>query len=245
VTSATVLTFVGFSRAHAQVTGDAQFRKALDLAIARGGLTSSGSGERVTPTDDPIPVDLGGPALGSAAGGGNIDAATKALAASKVPALAADKRGDLSLEILVDQTRLDDHEVAEKIVRALDKLGIAATITAVGAGELAAKVDKGEGDLYIGQLASPGVAPDLLWSAAFAAGGDGWAAKHLAAGDFDPNAASVAFHDHLPIVPLLHRGVRIYHRSDVRGVGFDASSRIDFADLFLFGDPVKSKRKHG
>jgi peptide/nickel transport system substrate-binding protein len=242
---ATVLTYLGFSGAHRAVTGDLDFRRALDLAIARGGLSSSGRGERVSPTDDPLPADLGGDALGDGDSGGDAKAAAKALAkaAGRVSELSESKRGDLSLEILVDKSRLDDHEVAERVVRALDKLGLAATITELDAVDFAAAVDAGKGDLYIGQLAAPGPSPVLIWAAAFAAGGDAWADKQLAAGTFDVAKARAEFAKRLPILPLLHRSLRIHHRTDVRGLGFDASSRLGFADLFLFGKPAKSKRK--
>jgi len=242
---ATLLTFVGFGRAHAKVTRDPDFRRALHLAIARGGLSSTGRGERVRPTVDPIPADLGGDALGAGQGGGDVDAAVKALAraADRVPELSARRRGSLSLEILVDRTRLDDHEVAERVVRALDKLGLAATITDVGAEDLPARIARGGGDLWIGQLAAPGAAPSLLWGAVFAAGGDGWVERQLAAGTFDAGKARVQFADRLPILPLLHRAVRIHHRADVRGVGFDASARLGFADLFFFGQPARARRK--
>ncbi|MEZ4404188.1 MAG: ABC transporter substrate-binding protein [Kofleriaceae bacterium] len=57
---ATVLVFVGFGRAHAAVTGNRDFRIALDLALARGGLDGIGTGERTVPTRDPVPLELGG-----------------------------------------------------------------------------------------------------------------------------------------------------------------------------------------
>jgi ABC-type transport system substrate-binding protein len=242
---ATLLTFVGFGRAHASITGDRDFRRALHLALARGGLSSSGRGERVTPTADPVPVDLGGLALDDAARGGDADAAQRALerAAERVRALAAGKRKDLSLEILVDKSRLDDHDVAARVVRALDRLGVAATITDLDADDFAARVAKRDADLWIGQCVAPGTAPALLWGAAFAAGGDAWAARELADGALDPADARAEFQSRLPVVPLLHRAVRIHHRGDVRGVGFDASSRVTFADLFFHGEPVRSKRK--
>ena len=243
---ATLLTFVGFGRAHASVTGDKDFRRALHLALARGGLSSSGRGERVTPTGDPVPLDLGGPELSDDARGGDADAAARALerAAERVPALTARKRKDLSLEILVDRSRLDDHDVAARVVRALDRLGLAATITDLDADDFAARVAKRDADLWIGQCVAPGTTPTLLWGAAFAAGGDAWASRQLAAdGTIDDREARAEFQSRLPIVPLLHRAVRIHHRSDVRGVGFDASSRVTFADLFLYGKPVRSKRK--
>ena len=243
---ATLLTFVGFGKAHAAITGDRDFRRALHLAIARGGLAASGRGERVTPTADPVPLDLGGPELDDDARGGDADAALRALdrAAERVPALATRKRKDLSLEILVDRSRLDDHDVAARVVRALDRLGVAATITDLDADDFAARVAKRDADLWIGQCVAPGTAPALLWGAAFAAGGDPWAARQLgAAGTLDEREARTEFKARLPIVPLLHRAVRIHHRSDVRGVGFDASSRVTFADLYFHGKPVRAKRK--
>jgi hypothetical protein len=33
----------------------------------------------------------------------------------------------------------------------------------------------------------------------------------------------------------------VWHRTDVRGLGFDGSGRPSYADLFLFGAPVRSK----
>lgn len=242
---ATLLTFVGFGRAQPKVTGDVDFRRALHLALARSGLSSSGRGERVAPTADPIPADLGGEPLAASMRAGDLDAARRALerAGERVAALAPRRRGALSLEILVDRTRLDDREVAERVVRALDKLGLAATITELDAAELVTRVARGDGDLWIGQLAAPGTTPPLLWGAVFAAGGDRWVERRLAAGDLDPARARAEFAARLPILPLLHRAVRLHHRADVRGVGFDASARPTFADLFFFGEPARSRRK--
>ena len=169
--------------------------------------------------------------------------AVLAEAARKAPALAADKLAALRLEVLVEATRPDDREIAERVVRALDKLGVAATITALPATELRERVASGRCDLWIGQLAEPVTAADAWWGAAFAAGGDDWASAQLAAGHVDGAAAAKAFGDHLPIVPLMFRAVRLWHRTDVHGLAFDASGRPDLADLFLFGDPVRSKAR--
>jgi ABC-type transport system substrate-binding protein len=240
---ATLLTYVGFGKAHAAVTADRDFRLAVHLAIARSGLASAGRGERVTPTAHPLPVDLGGDALPAALRSGDLDQAQRAMAraAGRVPALARARRGQLSLEILVDRTRLDDHDVAARVVRALDKLGIAATIADLDAAAFAARVARGDGDLWIGQLAAPGGAPGLVWGAAFAAGGDPWAARQLAAGPLDGAAARREFAARLPILPLMHRSVRLHHRADLRGLAFDASARLGFADVFFFGAPVASR----
>ncbi len=231
---ATILSFVGFGGAHPKVTGDADFRRALHLAIARGAPKRG-----VEPTADPVP----GAKLDKAMQGGDQAAAAEALerAAKRVPALAAGARGELTLEVLVDRSRLDDRKVAEKVVHALHTLDLKATITEVDADDLAGEL--AGADLWIGQLAAPGAAPQLLWGAIFEAGGDGWARARFEAGDFDADKARKRFDKQLPIVPLFHRALQINHRTDVHGLVFDKSGRICWADLFLHGKPAKSKKK--
>jgi ABC-type transport system substrate-binding protein len=236
---ASVLVYVGFGRAHAQVTASADFRAALSLALARSGFTTVGTGERVEPAVDPVPVELGGTAVDGAARTGDLDGAKAALArAGKgVSALAPDRLGSLTLEVVVDQTRPDDHEIAERVVRALDKLGVAATITDVDGPALADRVARGALDLYVGQLPVVTAAPGVAWAAAFAAGGDAWAKKALARGSIDPAQAKQQFARALPLVPLYFRAVRVHHRSDLRGLAFDGMARLGLADLFEFGAP--------
>ena len=242
---AALLVFVGFGRAHPDITVDRGFRHALDLALARGALTAIGSGERVVPTREPVPVEAGAAVLVTAGRAADPDAARAqlALAQQHVAALAADKLAALRLEILVEDSRPDDREIAASVVLALDRLGIAAAITAVPAATLRERAAKGTCDLWIGQLAAPVTSAASWWGSAFAAGGDDWADKQLAVGAIDAAQAGKTFADHLPIVPLMFRAVRIWHRTDVRGLGFDASGRLDFADLFVFGEPARSRSK--
>ena len=47
----------------------------------------------------------------------------------------------------------------------------------------------------------------------------------------------------LPILPLYFRAVRVHHRNDVRGLGFDGFARLDAADVFLFGIPTRAGRR--
>ena len=76
-----------------------------------------------------------------------------------------------SLEILVDSSRPDDREIAERVVVALDKLGLTATVAPVAAPELARRLDTGACDLYIAILGRRyGFVPD---------------------GEDDPNAKSI------------------------------------------------------
>jgi peptide/nickel transport system substrate-binding protein len=232
-----VLVFVGFGGGHPEVTGRREVRAALDLALARGGFATLGSGELVVPTRSPVPPQAGGAVLEPAARGGDVTAALAKMAAAATgarplwPAVLSASR----LEVLIDDSRPDDREVAERVVRALDKIGISAAITAVAAPVLRERVDRGACDLWIGQLAAP-VADAATWralalSVAPRKGG------RRAAGD-----AARRFELEQPIVPLFFRGLRASHRTDVRGVAFDSSGRLEFADLFLFGEPTRAKR---
>ena len=232
-----LLVFVGFGRAHPQITGDVAFRRALDLVLARGGLTAISSGERIVPTRSPIPTGAG---LDASAKAGDLTAARAQLAEAtkRVPKLAQQR-----LEILVEDTRPDDRQIAERVVLALDKLGIQAVITAVTAQVLRDRVAKGQCDLWIGQHAAPVGAPLVWWAAAFAAGNDDWATKQLQGGAIEPVSAAKAFASRLPILPLMFRTVRIWHPTNLRGIAFDASGRPCYADLFLFGAPTPNRGK--
>ncbi len=242
---AALLVFVGFGRAHADVTADAGFRRALDLAVARDALKTVTSGERVVPSREPVPVEAGGRALSAAARAGDMPAAHAALAGAgkRVKALAPDQLAKLKLEIVVEETRPDDREIAERVVRALDKLGIASTIVAAPAHAFRERIAKGAADLWIGQVAVPVTSAAMWWSAAFAIGGDDWAARQLATGTIEPAAAQKQFAQVLPIVPLMFRAVKLWHRTDVRGLTFDASGRPCFAEVHLFGEPTRSRGK--
>ncbi len=231
---AALLVYAGWGHAHEAITRDVRFRRALDLALARGALTTIGAGERIVPTRLPWPVEAGAPVLDATGKAGDVDGAKQALAGLAV--------GATKLEILVEATRPDDREIAERVARALDNLGVGATITALPAEKLRERVGKGTCDLYIGQLAEPVTDVVAWWGGAFAAGGDDYVAQKLAAGPLDLAAAGKAFAARLPIVPLMFRAVRIWHRTDVRGLGFDATGRPDLASLFLHGAPLPSRK---
>src|SRR6185312_15453511 len=99
-----------------------------------------------------------------------------------------------------------------------------------------ARVGRGECDLWIGQLAEPVASPSIWWSAAFAAGNDDSALRPLQQGA-DSSVLAKQFADREPIVPLMFRSVRLWHRTDLKGLELDAMSRPCFADAFLFGSP--------
>ncbi|MGE0548969.1 MAG: ABC transporter substrate-binding protein [Kofleriaceae bacterium] len=235
---AAVLVYIGFGRAHSSLTSDLGFRRALDLAIARTAVSGvNAGGERVIATRLPLPIEVGGTGVSSAAGEADLTAARAALARmSDRTRLSSTK-----LELLIEDSRPDDREIAQRVALALTKLGIVSVISAVPATAYRDRVRTGKCDLWIGQLAAPITTATAWWGAAFAAGGDRWADKVLETGLIDSTAATTAFIARLPIVPLMFRSVRIWYRSDVRGLDFDASGRPGYADMFLFGDPVRSK----
>ena len=250
--AATVLSFVGFGKAHAAVTNHRDFRAALSLAIGRNGFGGIGSGERVVATLHPAALDSGGAATSREQRQVQVKAARAALrrAGREVTALAAviARTDQLRLEIIIDSSRPDDREIAEKVVAALYRLGLAAKITALSATEFVARVGSGKCDLYVGQLAAPAPTAELATAAAFAIGGDRWAERALTRAPLDGAAAAREFAKRLPIVPLFHRALRVHHRSDVRGVAFDSISRLAFADVFMFGRPAapaKGRRRSG
>ncbi len=242
---AAVLVYVGFGRTHMDVTSERAFRRALDRALSRGAMSSIGAGERVIPSRMPVPVEAGGAALPAWSRAGDLDAARRSLAdaATRVKALDATRVGSLVLEILVEDTRPDDREIAERVALALTKLGIKSSITAVPAATMRDRVRRGDCDLWIGQLAAPVTSSLAWWGVSFAAGGDSWAEQQLTAGTIALGPATAAFEDRLPILPLAFRAVRLWHRSDLRGLRFDAAARPHLDDMFLFGEPVRTKAK--
>ncbi len=230
------LGFLGFGRAHAKLTNDPAFRSALSLALGRAAFKHVGSGERVIPALAPESPDLGGAAPDATQANARPDAAHIALrdAAKQNDELRAALAGEarLRLSLIFDRTRLDDADVAARVVASLDAVGLAASYEALDPAEHARRVAAGACDLWLGQLLAP--TPDPLHEilAAFAAGGDRWAAGERRAGKLDRARAAAEFGKRWPVLPLYHRAVRAHHRRTLHGVGFDAQGRVGFADVF-------------
>jgi peptide/nickel transport system substrate-binding protein len=245
---ATLLVYVGAGARGAMSHPEA--RRALALALDRDGMRGIGTGERVVPAIDPVPVAIGGRAAAPAQGRPNMELARAALTRAR----RADGRlegalaGKRSLEIVIDRSRPDDREVAEKVAAALFRLGVTAHITALTAADWHTRVRQGTADLHVAHLALPAAVPGLALAAAFAAGGDGWAQTRLSRGGLaeyggaEREAAERAFDERLPIIPLFHRAVRVHHRSDLRGVALDDAARPAFADLFYYRDLRRDPR---
>jgi peptide/nickel transport system substrate-binding protein len=234
---AVVMAYVGFGRGHGRAFDNRDLRRALSLAIGRESLKSVGTGERVEPTPYPIAQDLAGPEPSAAELQVRLAQARAALARAtpKVKALAA----KTTWELLVDRSRPDDRAIGEKVVAALFRLGLSCKITELDAPALEARILRGDFDLTIGQLAPAGPSPALQIAGAFAAGGDGWAAAQMTTAPLAIDAALAAFAERLPVLPLFHRSIRVHHRRDVRRVAFDATGRLLYPDMFLFGGYTK------
>ncbi|HEX2690862.1 MAG TPA: ABC transporter substrate-binding protein [Kofleriaceae bacterium] len=231
---AALLLFVGFGKRHPQITGDRRFRRAFDLALDRGAIATITTGEHTLPTRLPVPIEAASTTLEAAARAGDASQAQLVLgdAAKHNAALAPGSLAGMKLSIIVEDTRPDDREIALRVARGLDKLGIGFTIEAVPADKLRQRVQGGDCDLWIGQLTAPITVTAAWWGKAFAADNDGWAEAQLAAGPIDAALAEQAFAERLPIVPLMFRSLLIWYRSDVHGLGFDALGRPGLADLY-------------
>jgi peptide/nickel transport system substrate-binding protein len=240
---AALLVFVGFGKQHAQVTNERAFRTALDLALDRDALAKITSGERTLPTRLPLPTAAGAMMLDPAGRAGNLGAAKAQLGSSRNPALAPASLSGLKLTIIYDQTRPDDLEIALRVSRGLDRLGIGSSIEVVPADKLRDRVQRGDCDLWIGQLAAPISVATAWWGAAFAAGNDSWVAARFGAGALDAAEVARQFAIRLPIVPLMFRSLLVWHRAEVRGLGFDASARPGLADLYWFKGKHKPRPK--
>ena len=232
---AAILAFVGFGRAHGRAFDNPDLRQALSLALGRDGLRHVGTGERVMPTTVPVAVDLDGREPPREELMARTEAAGAALARARGKLRLLSARNRPTFDLLVDRSRPDDREIGERVVGALYQLGLNVRIVELEPAALAARAGRGECDLYIGQLVAPGPSPAGQIAAAFAAGGDPWAATQLASAQIEVAAALAAFGQRLPIVPLFHRAIRVHHRADVRRIGFDATGLLQYGSMYLFG----------
>jgi hypothetical protein len=135
--------------------------------------------------------------------------------------------------VLIDASRPDDREVAERVVNALDKLGLVATISRDTAPELARRVAAGDVRSVRRPARRGGGHPGALFAAAYAAGGERAVADKLGGGGTPrPVRVRAAFAKRLPMMPLVARGVRLHIKADLRGAWFDTGARLGVAELF-------------
>jgi len=230
---ATLMVYVGFGKRNHQLTGNRHFRRALSLALSRRAFQYAGRRERVLACVSPVARDGGGPALPRSRAGADLSAARAELArAAAIPG---------KLELIVDRTRLDDKRIAQVVLFALRRLGVVVYISELSALDFARRVRRGATDLYIGQQVPPAASPLLTTAAAFAAGHDPWMKARRAKIRLTLSRTLAAFAKRLPIVPLFHRAVRMHHRTNLRGVGFDSLTLPSFADMYLYGRARRSR----
>jgi ABC-type transport system substrate-binding protein len=216
------LWFIGFGQ-RSFWPRQAGFRRALDIGIARNGLLALGAGEKLVPTRLPLLRSTDS----NTNVAGDMDAARREIAAVTKPnAVIA------AVEVLVDASMLDDHEIAERVVRVLDKLAIPAVVSVVDSAVFADRVSRRDVDLYVGQMMLPTTVAPLWWNASFAAG-------NVRAGD-SPATQAAVFSKELPIVPLMHKSVRAWVRGDVSRIHFDALGLLVLDDASVIGRPVAS-----
>jgi ABC-type transport system substrate-binding protein len=129
------------------------------------------------------------------------------------------------LSLLVDSSRFDDRDVAERILADVARAGIDVAIDAVDATTYQARADAGRYDLLLGTVAAP-AGDATLGALALVAVADPAAAR--AALQRAP-AAAVNLDD-TRVVPLFVRGARLYVAPELRDVAIDGAGRAVWSD---------------
>ncbi|MDB4970507.1 MAG: extracellular solute-binding protein family 5 [Myxococcales bacterium] len=129
------------------------------------------------------------------------------------------------LTLLVDASRFDDRDVAERILADLARAGIDVGIDAVDAAQYQARVESWRYELYLGAATPP--APDAaLATLALVAAVDPAAARALLAGP----AGNPVDVDATRVVPLYHRAARLFIAPELRDLTVDGAGRGGWAD---------------
>ncbi|RMH42541.1 MAG: hypothetical protein D6689_07875 [Deltaproteobacteria bacterium] len=229
-----VLVYVGFARDG--IAGNVHVRRALSFAIERAAFELPDVVGRGRAAVAPAAPGFGGPPVGRAERSARVSDARRQLerARRELPAL----RGDPPvLAIGVDASRPGDRGVAAKVRAALFRVGLPARVVVLAPAALHAAAARGAVDLYVGHLALPAPDAALEVAAAFAIGGNGWAARALARRSVPVTEMLAEFDRQLPIVPLFHRVRRAHVRAALGGLRFDALGRLTVADAFVAEGP--------
>jgi MarR-like DNA-binding transcriptional regulator SgrR of sgrS sRNA len=218
----TILVYVGFGRKRPELAS-LNFRRAIHLAIRRASFRNMGTGEQVELAPYPIANNAN-------------DSADRMAEARAMLARALSKPAE-NYEVLVDKSRPGDREIAEKVSATLFQLGLPARISDVSPREFAERTARGDCDFFIGQLGLAQRDERMQMAMAFAAAGDPWPEQRGGPTQFTMEQATAAWDQRLPLVPLFRRALRIHHWDNVHGITLDALSRLDYADVFVFGPP--------
>ncbi|MGZ3408227.1 MAG: ABC transporter substrate-binding protein, partial [Polyangia bacterium] len=129
------------------------------------------------------------------------------------------------LSLLVDASRFDDRDVAERILADLARAGIDLAIDAVDAATYQARVEAGRFELYLGTSAAP--APDAaLATLALAAAVDPAAARAA----LQRAAFATIDLETTRVVPLYVRSARLFVAPELRDLTVDGAGRAAWAD---------------
>lgn len=228
---AVLLAYLGFGKRHGGLLADRDFRRAVSLALNRGSFRHVGAGERVIPTSV-----LGPPGSKEQAGVTLVAQPEAARATLRQVQSRLRLKAMPPLEIMVDRTRLDDADVAARVLSSLDRIGLNVVIRSVEPPELARRVAAGDCDLYVSQLVSPSRDPLHERAMALSMTGDPWAASRLRKGDLALATYTHAFLERLPIVPIYYRTVRVHFRKALRGFTLDGNGTPELAGVYWWED---------
>ena len=233
---ATLLTYIGFGNRHPALRKSVAFRQALSLSIGRHRLSQLRIGDQVIPTSSPVITGRKNKKIKP-----NVFRKRRVQAKQQLEqALATNpllhqilRIQRNKLELIVDETRPDDREVAENVVAALYRLGVSARILSVSAKEHHRRVLHGQCDLYIAQLVHLFDSPVLATAAAFAAGRNTLLQRVLRRRTVSVKEVQQMFLKHMPIVPLFRQSLRVHHRRSIGGPRFLRTAQLSFADMYF------------
>ena len=205
------------------ITGFIAVGRIPDFALVRRILALALNRERLRRLTVREPAVVASGAVPPALGGATDHAAyDPARARSEVERRWASARPKLSL--LVDATRFDDRDVAERILADLGRAGIDVTIDAADAATYQARVDGGRYELVLGAAAPP--APDgTLAALALVAAVDAPAARAALARGTTVDLEATR------VVPLFHRAARVQAAPELRDLRVDGAGRVDWPDV--------------
>jgi ABC-type transport system substrate-binding protein len=192
-----------------------RLRRALALGINRERLRRLTVREPAVAAAGAVPPALGGVAA--------RPAYDPARAKSEIEARFGATRPRLSL--LVDGSRFDDRDVAERILADLARVGIDVVIESVDAAQYQARLDAGRYDLVLGATRPP-AADATLAALALVAAVDPAAARATLA----KSAGATVDIESTRVVPLFHRAARLQAAPELRGLRLDAAGRAGWAD---------------
>ena len=227
------LVFLGFNSENEHLSKPA-VRRAIDAAVNRAGIADSSFAGRAVAAQSPFPpvwepaVEIKGFETGE-----NLDAAVAQLEQAGYNTKGAAGQGEtLSLTLLCSDSNSFRLAAAKQLEEQLEKAGIAVTVESMGFSDLEKRLEKGDFDLYIGEIrltANMSLSPLLTegGAAAYGINPEGAAAQAWSAylaGEKTLADFCADFVEDSPFLPLCWRqGIAAYDRnmSGVTPTAFD------------------------